>query len=116
MPTSVPDVMFSDQRLDNGLRVVLSEDHLTPVAAVCLWYDVGSRHEVQGRTGLAHLFEHLMFQGSATSRAEHFELVQAAGGSLNGTPASSAPTTSRPCRPTSWSWPCGSRPTAWAAC
>ncbi|MFJ4850391.1 MULTISPECIES: M16 family metallopeptidase [unclassified Streptomyces] len=76
----------TEHRLANGLRVVLSEDHLTPVAAVCLWYDVGSRHEVKGRTGLAHLFEHLMFQGSANVKGNgHFELVQAAGGSLNGT-------------------------------
>ena len=64
---------------------MLSEDHLTPVAAVCLWYDVGSRQEVKGRTGLAHLFEHLMFQGSAQVKGNgHFELVQGAGGSLNG--------------------------------
>ena len=55
----------TEHRLGNGLRLVLSEDHLNPVAAVCLWYDVGSRYEVQGRTGLADLFEHLMFQGSA---------------------------------------------------
>ena len=76
----------TEHRLDNGLRVVLSEDHLTPVAAVCLWYGVGSRQEVEGRTGLAHLFEHLMFQGSAQVRGNgHFELVQGAGGSLNGT-------------------------------
>ncbi|EFL18096.1 zinc protease [Streptomyces sp. C] len=76
----------TEHRLANGLRVVLSEDHLTPVAAVCLWYDVGSRHEVKGRTGLAHLFEHLMFQGSASVPGNgHFELVQGAGGSLNGT-------------------------------
>lgn len=76
----------TEHRLANGLRVVLSEDHLTPVAAVCLWYDVGSRHEVAGRTGLAHLFEHLMFQGSAQVPGNaHFELVQSAGGSLNGT-------------------------------
>ncbi|MBT2450312.1 insulinase family protein [Streptomyces sp. ISL-43] len=76
----------TEHRLANGLRVVLSEDHLTPVAAVCLWYDVGSRHEVKGRTGLAHLFEHLMFQGSKNvSGNGHFELVQGAGGSLNGT-------------------------------
>lgn len=81
---SVIDI--TEHRLANGLRVVLSEDHLTPVAAVCLWYDVGSRHEVKGRTGLAHLFEHLMFQGSANvSNNGHFELVQGAGGSLNGT-------------------------------
>ena len=77
---------LTEHRLANGLRVVLSEDHLTPVAAVCLWYDVGSRHEVPGRTGLAHLFEHLMFQGSAQVEGNgHFELVQSAGGSLNGT-------------------------------
>ena len=76
----------TEHRLGNGLRVVLSEDHLTPVAAVCLWYDVGSRNEVAGRTGLAHLFEHLMFQGSAQVHGNgHFELVQGAGGSLNGT-------------------------------
>ncbi|MFI9720108.1 M16 family metallopeptidase [Streptomyces sp. NPDC052396] len=76
----------TEHRLANGLRVVLSEDHQTPVAAVCLWYDVGSRHEVKGRTGLAHLFEHLMFQGSAQVKGNgHFELVQGAGGSLNGT-------------------------------
>src|SRR3712207_6904477 len=69
----------TEHRLANGLRVVLSEDHLTPVAAVCLWYDVGSRHEVKGRTGLAHLFEHLMFQGSAQVKGNgHFELVQGA--------------------------------------
>jgi predicted Zn-dependent peptidase len=76
----------TEHRLDNGLRLILSEDHLTPVAAVCLWYDVGSRQEVPGRTGLAHLFEHLMFQGSAqVSGNGHFELIQGAGGSLNGT-------------------------------
>ena len=76
----------TEHRLDNGLRFVLSEDHLNPVVAVCLWYDVGSRYEVQGRTGLAHLFEHLMFQGSAQVKGNgHFELVQGAGGSLNGT-------------------------------
>jgi predicted Zn-dependent peptidase len=76
----------TEHQLDNGLRLVLSEDHLNPVAAVCIWYDVGSRQEASGRTGLAHLFEHLMFQGSAQVKGNgHFELVQGAGGSLNGT-------------------------------
>ncbi|MFJ9776443.1 M16 family metallopeptidase [Kitasatospora sp. NPDC101157] len=85
-PASSRGIAITEHRLANGLRVVLSEDRLTPVAAVCLWYDVGSRHEVKGRTGLAHLFEHLMFQGSANvSNNGHFELVQGAGGSLNGT-------------------------------
>ncbi len=85
-PATTRGLPITEHRLANGLRVVLSEDHLTPVTAVCLWYDVGSRHEVKGRTGLAHLFEHLMFQGSANvSNNGHFELVQNAGGSLNGT-------------------------------
>ncbi|WP_354642591.1 M16 family metallopeptidase [Kitasatospora camelliae] len=85
-PASDRGIAITEHRLANGLRVVLSEDHLTPVTAVCLWYDVGSRHEVKGRTGLAHLFEHLMFQGSANVTGNgHFELVQGAGGSLNGT-------------------------------
>jgi len=76
----------TEHRLANGLRLVLSEDHLNPVVAVCLWYGVGSRYEAEGRTGLAHLFEHLMFQGSAQVRGNgHFELIQGAGGSLNGT-------------------------------
>lgn len=84
-PPATGGLTATEHRLANGLRVVLSEDHLTPVAAVCLWYDVGSRHEVAGRTGLAHLFEHLMFQGSKQVHGNgHFELVQGAGGSLNG--------------------------------
>jgi zinc protease len=86
VPTTLPTYEFSEHRLDNGLRVIVSEDHLAPVVAVNLWYDVGSRHEQPGRTGFAHLFEHLMFQGSAhVGRGEHFSYVNAAGGSLNGT-------------------------------
>lgn len=81
-----PRVPVVDTRLDNGLRVVVSEDHLLPVVAVNVWYAVGSRHEQPGRTGLAHLFEHLMFQGSTNvASGEHFSLVQNAGGTLNGT-------------------------------
>nr|MDT0658460.1 pitrilysin family protein [Micromonospora sp. DSM 115978] len=73
-------------RLDNGLRVVVSEDGAAPVAAVNLWYDVGSRHEPEGQTGFAHLFEHLMFEGSVNvAKTEHMKLIQGAGGSLNAT-------------------------------
>ncbi|MFY1655153.1 M16 family metallopeptidase [Solwaraspora sp. WMMB762] len=73
-------------RLDNGLRVVVSPDSSAPVVAVNLWYDVGSRHEPAGRTGFAHLFEHLMFEGSVNvAKTEHMKLVQGAGGSLNAT-------------------------------
>ena len=71
--------------LGNGLFVVLSEDHTAPIVAVNLWYHVGSANERTGRTGFAHLFEHMLFQGSANVGSnEHFELVQRAGGTLNG--------------------------------
>jgi predicted Zn-dependent peptidase len=72
-------------RLPNGLLVVLSEDHSAPIVAVNVWYHVGSANERTGRTGFAHLFEHMLFQGSAHVGAnEHFELIQRAGGTLNG--------------------------------
>ncbi len=73
-------------RLDNGLRIVLSHEPSVPVVAVNLWYGVGSRNEPEGRTGFAHLFEHMMFQGSEhVPKNRHFELVERAGGSLNAT-------------------------------
>ena len=82
----VPVVRFTDERLANGLRLLIAEDHLAPVAAVNVWYGVGSKHEQPGKTGFAHLFEHVMFQGSAhVGKAEHIALVQAAGGTMNGT-------------------------------
>ncbi len=82
----VPVVSFSDERLPNGLRLIVAEDHLAPVVAVNVWYNVGSKHEAPGKTGFAHLFEHVMFQGSAhVGKSEHMALVQAAGGTLNGT-------------------------------
>ena len=72
-------------RLPNGLLVTLSEDHSAPIVAVNLWYHVGSANEREGRTGFAHLFEHMLFQGSEHVGAnEHFELIQRAGGTLNG--------------------------------
>src|ERR671918_1731976 len=72
-------------RLDNGLFVTLSEDRTAPIVAVNLWYHVGSANERPGKSGFAHLFEHMLFQGSAHVAAnEHFELVQRAGGTLNG--------------------------------
>ncbi|GIL36255.1 pitrilysin family protein [Phycicoccus sp. DTK01] len=72
--------------LPNGLRVVVSPDHTVPNVTVNLWVGVGSRHEQAGRTGFAHLFEHLMFQGSRNVRSgEHFEALMAEGGRLNAT-------------------------------
>ncbi len=83
---TAPRVRFTDERLANGLRLIVAEDHLAPVVAVNVWYGVGSKHEVEGKTGFAHLFEHVMFQGSGhVGKAEHMALVQAAGGTLNGT-------------------------------
>jgi predicted Zn-dependent peptidase len=82
----LPHYPFTLHTLDNGLRVVVNEDHLAPVVAVNVWYGVGSRHEQPGRTGFAHLFEHLMFQGSThVGRNDHFATISAAGGTLNGT-------------------------------
>jgi zinc protease len=79
------DVAFERHLLDNGLRVVLARDASAPVVAVNLWYNVGSRNERPGRTGFAHLFEHMMFQGSENvPEAAHFSLIEQAGGSLNG--------------------------------
>src|SRR6266849_812598 len=79
---NVPVVYY---KLPNGLKVVISEDHLAPVVTVGVYYNVGFRVEPKGRTGFAHLFEHMMFQGSANvKKFEQTEYVEANGGSLNG--------------------------------
>jgi predicted Zn-dependent peptidase len=86
--TTQPELHLTVQRakLDNGLRVVLSPDHTSPTIAVDVIYDVGGRNEERGHSGFAHLFEHMMFQGSANvARGEHFKLVTGHGGTLNGT-------------------------------
>jgi len=76
------NVQFDTYRLDNGLRVILAPDPGTPVVAVNLWYDVGSRNERAGRTGFAHLFEHMMFEGTENApKGEHTRLLRAAGAS-----------------------------------
>ena len=80
----MPSVPIERHALPNGLRIILSQDDRAPIVAVNLWYDVGSRHEKAGKTGFAHLFEHMMFQGSAhVEKGEHMSLVQGAGGTLN---------------------------------
>jgi predicted Zn-dependent peptidase len=81
-----PRVDLKETRLANGLRVITVEDHNAPVIAVNVSYNVGSRNERPGRTGFAHLFEHMMFQGSENvGKSEHFILVYNNGGSMNGT-------------------------------
>jgi zinc protease len=77
-------IPFTKHTLGNGLQVVVHEDHHLPLVAVNIWYHVGSANEAPGRSGLAHLFEHLMFKGAAHQPRGFFEPVQEAGGSLNG--------------------------------
>jgi zinc protease len=92
MPASLPaqagKIAYEQFTLPNGLHVVYSEDHSTPIVTVDLWYNVGSRNERPGRSGFAHLFEHMMFQGSAhVKKSEHGQLVERAGGDYNGSTA-----------------------------
>jgi zinc protease len=82
----VKKLQFTDTKLKNGLRVIISEDHSAPVFAIAVNYNVGSRDERKGRTGFAHLFEHMMFKGSENVGAlEHPQLIYSNGGSMNGT-------------------------------
>ena len=80
-----PEIPFEMYELDNGLDVILAEDHSIPFVQVNIWYNVGSKDEVAGRTGFAHLFEHLMFQGSAHNDEEYFQLLEQIGAQVNGT-------------------------------
>jgi predicted Zn-dependent peptidase len=85
-PQGAGRVTFTDTKLDNGLRVIISEDHSAPVFSIAVTYNVGSRDERKGRTGFAHLFEHMMFKGSEqVGPGEHFTLIFNNGGSMNGT-------------------------------
>ena len=85
-PSPIPKIRFSDNKLDNGLRVIIAEDHYAPVYAICVAYKVGSKDEHPGRTGFAHLFEHMMFKGTENVGVGEFDfLVDTNGGSSNGT-------------------------------
>ena len=85
-PARSVQIPIQQLTLKNGLRVVLSEDHAAPTVSLCVTFDVGSRNEQPGHTGFAHLFEHLMFQGSQNvGKGEHLILVRVNGGDVNGT-------------------------------
>jgi zinc protease len=86
-PLEVPQLKFEKYQLENGLEVILSQDHRLPMVAVNLWYHVGPANELPGRTGFAHLFEHMMFEGSKHVPGNaHFHFLEAAGASdINGT-------------------------------
>ncbi len=84
--SKVPRLDFTDQRLENGLRVLIAPDHSAPVFSIAVTYKVGSHNEHPGRTGFAHLLEHMMFQGSENvGKGEHFILIMNNGGGMNGT-------------------------------
>ena len=81
-----PEIPFEEFYLDNGLRVIVHEDRKAPIVAVTVWYHVGSKNEVPGKTGFAHLFEHLMFNGSENHNDEYFGPFEEVGAtSMNGT-------------------------------
>jgi len=88
LPGQGGQIPYEAFTLPNGLRVIYSEDHSTPIVSVDVWYNTGSRNERPGRSGFAHLFEHMMFEGSAhVKKGEHFQLISRAGGSENGSTA-----------------------------
>ncbi|HTK95516.1 MAG TPA: pitrilysin family protein [Terriglobales bacterium] len=83
---AIPPLKYSDTKLANGLRVIIAEDHSAPVFGIAVTYNVGAHNERPGRTGFAHLFEHMMFEGSENvGKGEHFILVENNGGGMNGT-------------------------------
>ena len=81
---TAPNLPFTKHTLDNGLDIIVHEAHQVPIVAVNVWYHVGSKNERPGRTGFAHLFEHLMFEGSEHHPGGYFPPLQQAGGLLNG--------------------------------
>ena len=86
MPTALPDIPFEKFVLDNGLTLIVHEDHKAPIVAINVWYHVGSKNEKPGKTGFAHLFEHLMFNGSENFDDDYFQALERVGATdLNGT-------------------------------
>ena len=109
---TAPRVTFSDTTLKNGLRVIISEDHGAPVFSLAVIYNVGSRDERTGRTGFAHLFEHMMFKGSEqVGPGEHFTLIFSNGGTMNGTTNKDRTLYFETLPPTSSISRCSSKPT-----
>src|SRR5512143_3554154 len=83
---AVPEIPFQKYVLGNGLTLIVHEDHKAPIAAVNIWYHVGSKNEKPGKTGFAHLFEHLMFNGSENFNDDYFKVLEKIGATdLNGT-------------------------------
>ncbi len=111
---NIPHQQFT---LKNGLRVIVHTDRKAPVVAVSIWYDIGSKHEPKGKTGFAHLFEHLMFNGSENAPGDFFQPLQNMGATdYNGTTWFDRTNYFRPYRPArltgSFIW----KATGWAIC
>lgn len=73
------DIKYEKFVLDNGLTLIVHEDHKAPIVAVNIWYHVGSKNEKEGKTGFAHLFEHLMFNGSENNKEDYFQVMEKIG-------------------------------------
>ncbi len=112
----LPEIRFEKYTLPNGLQVILHEDHATPIVGINIWYHVGSKNERPGRTGFAHLFEHMMFQGSKHYDNDFFGPLQKAGGRLNGSTSPDRTNYWETVPRTTSSWPCGWSRTGWASC
>jgi hypothetical protein len=114
----MPTIAFEKYELENGLEVILAEDHRLPRVAVNVWYHAGPANEEPGRTGFAHLFEHMMFQGTKhIQKDSHFRLLSAAGATnVNGTTSPDRTNYFETVPSNRSSWPCGSSRTAWATC
>jgi zinc protease len=107
-------VPYAKRTLDNGLEVIVHEDHHAPLVAVSVWYHTGSKNETPGRTGLAHLFEHLMFEGGAHQPRGYFEPLQEAGAALNGSTSTDRTNYWEVVPKTRCGSPSGWKRTAWA--
>jgi Insulinase (Peptidase family M16) len=108
----VPELKVERYALPNGLTVLLHEDHKTPVAAVDIYYKVGSKDEKPGKTGFAHLFEHMMFLGSRITRSRWSGWAPR----RMPRPTRIGPSITSASPATRWSGPSGSRPIGWASC
>ncbi len=92
-------------KLKNGLEYILYQDRFLPLVSVNVWYKVGSAYETKGKTGLAHLFEHMMFQGSKNVAKEmHFRYIQEAGGTLNGSTSTTEQIIMKNFLQMNWNW------------
>ena len=111
------EVPYTEFTLPNGLHVILHEDHSVPVVAVNVWYQVGSAREKPGRTGFAHLFEHIMFEGSAHVKEGEFDtMLEAVGGDNNGSTSNDRTNYWITCRRTRWRSRCSSNRIEWGTC